>query len=297
MKSGWLKALTLIFSVLVMSGCGTSSYRPAPVQDRSVDRHRPTVQSAVKADHYMVRKGDTLYSIAFRYKLHYQDLARWNGIGPPYTIYPGQQLGMTAQASAYAIERSPRTIPARPVDNRQPRRLPPVQSSTGSSNDNQTTNNSQQRGTVVSTPAPSAPRTTEPVVVATAPRNNSGINWLWPVAGGRVNRRFVAGENSRQGLDISGGPGQPVLATAAGTVVYSGPGLTGYAELIIIKHSQELLSAYGHNRRRLVQEGETVKAGQQIAELGRSPRGEDELHFQIRRLGKPQNPQNYLPKR
>lgn len=120
---------------------------------------------------------------------------------------------------------------------------------------------------------------------------------MWPVAGGRVSRGYVASENNRQGLDIAGTPGQPVLAAADGSVVYSGPGLTGYAELIIIKHSDELLSAYGHNRRRVVQEGQNVKAGQQIAELGRSPRGEDEVHFQIRRLGKPQNPQDYLPNR
>ncbi len=302
MKSSSLAITVMLLAGLLLSACG-GGYRPAPVHDRSIDRQRPVVDNAgrapVRSDHYTVSRGDTLYSIAFRYNLNYLDLAEWNGIGEPYTIYPGQRLGLTRTAGGYSATNSGlQTIPARQPGRQSPRQLPPTPS-TGSGNAANTTSGNTSSRTTTRPARPAAPPASKPPVTASAAttRNSSGIQWLWPVAGGRVNRSFVAGENSRQGLDIGGSPGQPIVAAAAGTVVYSGPGLTGYAELIIIKHNEELLSAYGHNRRRLVQEGESVNPGQQIAELGRSPRGEDELHFQIRRLGKPQNPQNYLPKR
>ena len=114
---------------------------------------------------------------------------------------------------------------------------------------------------------------------------------------GQVIGNYVAGDQTQQGIDIAGNAGQPVLAAADGVVVYSGSGLVGYGELIIIKHSNEWLSAYAHNRRRLVAEGTQVKAGQQIAELGRSGAIRDMLHFEIRRNGKPVDPINYLPAR
>jgi lipoprotein NlpD len=109
--------------------------------------------------------------------------------------------------------------------------------------------------------------------------------------------RFAEGDRSRQGIAIAGSAGQPVRAAAAGTVVYSGAGLVGYGELIIIKHSDEWLSAYGHNRRRLVAEGARVAAGQQIAELGRTGTSRDMLHFEIRRNGRPVDPTPLLPRR
>jgi lipoprotein NlpD len=109
--------------------------------------------------------------------------------------------------------------------------------------------------------------------------------------------RFVAGDRARQGIAIAGREGQPVRAAAAGTVVYSGAGLVGYGELIIIKHSDEWLSAYGHNRRRLVAEGAAVAEGQTIAELGRTGTSRDMLHFEIRRNGKPVDPAPLLPPR
>lgn len=110
-------------------------------------------------------------------------------------------------------------------------------------------------------------------------------------------RGFLPNESARNGLDIGGQVGQPVRAAAAGTVVYSGNGLIGYGELIIIKHNERLLSAYGHNRRRLVEEGETVSAGQEIAEMGRNDRHEALLHFEIRNDGRPVDPQQFLPRR
>ena len=126
--------------------------------------------------------------------------------------------------------------------------------------------------------------------------NTGGVAWRWPNHGKLVGG-YVAGDQTRQGIDIAGAAGDPVLAAADGEVVYSGNGLFGYGELIIVKHNDTYLSAYGHNRKRLVAEGAKVRAGQQIAEMGSSASARDELHFEIRKNGKPVNPMDYLPAR
>ena len=122
------------------------------------------------------------------------------------------------------------------------------------------------------------------------------MKWRWPVDG-QLLSRFEAGQPTKQGIDIAGSGGAPVRAAGDGTVVYSGSGLVGYGELIIIKHDEQWLSAYGHNRNRLVNEGAVVKAGQQIAELGRTGASRDMLHFEIRYNGKPVDPLRYLPRK
>jgi len=146
--------------------------------------------------------------------------------------------------------------------------------------------------TVVSAPPASRPPTTAAVAAPTS----SGISWRWPADGNLIGR-YVAGETTKQGVDIAGASGQPVRSAAAGVVVYSGAGLVGYGELIIIKHNDQWLSAYGHNRKRLVNEGQNVKAGEQIAEMGRTGANRDMLHFEIRYNGKPVDPLQYLPAR
>jgi len=123
-----------------------------------------------------------------------------------------------------------------------------------------------------------------------------GVHWRWPAKGALLDR-FAAGDATKQGIDIAGNAGEPVVAASDGVVVYSGSGLVGYGELIIIKHSDEWLSAYGHNRKRLVQEGQRVKGGQPIAEMGSTGAPRDELHFEIRRNGRPVDPMQYLPGR
>lgn len=128
------------------------------------------------------------------------------------------------------------------------------------------------------------------------PRPVGAIAWRWPTEG-QIIGRFASGDQTRQGLDIAGTAGQAVRASADGVVVYSGSGLVGLGELVIVKHSDEWLSAYGHNRRRLVVEGEAVKAGQTIAEMGRTGASRDMLHFEIRRNGKPVDPMPLLPRR
>jgi lipoprotein NlpD len=140
--------------------------------------------------------------------------------------------------------------------------------------------------------ATAPPRPAAPVAAPIS----SGFNWRWP-ADGVVVGSFVQGETTKQGVDIAGASGQAVRAAADGVVVYSGNGLVGYGELIIIKHNEQWLSAYGHNRKRLVNEGQSVKAGQQIAEMGRSGAARDMLHFEIRYNGKPVDPVLYLPKK
>ncbi len=122
------------------------------------------------------------------------------------------------------------------------------------------------------------------------------FDWRWPADGALVGR-FNGGDPTKQGIDIAGQSGAPVRAAADGVVVYSGAGLVGYGELVIVKHSEQWLSAYGHNRARLVNEGQRVKAGEQIAEMGRSGAARDMLHFEIRYNGKPQDPLQALPKR
>lgn len=144
-------------------------------------------------------------------------------------------------------------------------------------------------------PARAATASSAPAVDSVATAAN-GIAWRWPGRGSLIGT-YVAGDQTRQGIDIAGNAGDPVLAAADGEVVYSGNGLLGYGELIIVKHNASFLSAYGHNRKRLVQEGQKIKGGQQIAEMGSSASARDELHFEIRRNGKPVNPLDYLPAR
>ena len=143
---------------------------------------------------------------------------------------------------------------------------------------------------VVESPPPAKP------VNDSATSSVAGIAWRWP-SGGKMIGTYVAGDQTKQGVDIAGSAGDPVLASADGEVVYSGNGLLGYGELIIVKHNASFLSAYGHNRKRLVAEGDKVRAGQQIAEMGSSASSRDELHFEIRKNGKPVNPLDYLPPR
>jgi lipoprotein NlpD len=250
----WLGFLIAGFAALILVACSTTV-----VREPSGNASRPPSQSKPGVT-VRVQRGDTLYGIASRNGIDMRDLASWNGIPAPYTIYPGQTLrlhpGGGSASTASATRPAPAAqVPARPATAPKP---------------------------VAPAPAPA------PV--------NSGISWRWP-ADGHVIGRFVANDATKQGVDIAGSSGQPVRAAADGVVVYSGAGLVGYGELIIVKHSESWLSAYGHNRKRLVNEGQNVKAGQQIAEMGSSGASREMLHFEIRYNGKPVDPQLYLPKR
>ena len=219
---------------------------------------------------YQVKPSDTLYSIAWRYGLDYKELASWNNIALNSTIYPGQRLNLVG----------------------------PVAGTTQSTTVSQSSSTSSSRSNT-STQSTVASQSTTPATVSNTSSTGGGKNpsrWLWPTEG-KVLNTFSAKKLDRRGIDIAGKLGQPVYAVADGRVVYSGNGLAGYGNLIIIKHSDTFLSAYAYSQERLVKEGLIVKAGKVIAKMGQHKTRKARLHFQIRKNGKPVDPLQFLPKR
>ncbi len=256
-----------------------SSHQPAPVEEQSTLIKKRRLNSDGT---YSVRTGDTLYAIAFHYGMDPQELARWNGIAGPYVIHPGQKLRMLPPKPGSVTSADSSAVKVSAVK-------PPAQARTKPA---------AETKPVQTSPPSAAPVSKQPQVAKPqpAPVDADPKSWRWPTQG-RVLRGYVADNPSRNGLDITGKDGQAIIASAPGQVVYSGNGLIGYGELIIIRHSEKMLSAYAHNRVRLVKEGDQVTAGQKIAEMGRNTGNEPLLHFEIRVRGKPVNPLNYLPKK
>lgn len=221
-------------------------------------------------DYYTVRSGDTLYSIAFRHGLDYRDLARWNHITNPARIYPGQRLQLYPGGTAKTARAQPAT----------PSKVP----STSSTVSSQAGRSSGAAGATSPT-APPLPMPAPPPFV-----------WSWPAAGVVV-ARFGETPSTGKGIDIGGRIGDDVRAAGPGRVVYTGSGLIGYGKLIIIKHNDTYLSAYGHNDTLLVEQGAEVVAGQRVATMGQGPGNRPLLHFEIRIDGKPVDPLMYLPAR
>jgi lipoprotein NlpD len=263
----------------LVSGCSSTSSNSA----RVVDRNAPVAKRpATTSGQYVVRPGDTLYSIAFRYGWDYKALAARNGIAAPYTIRPGQAIRFDGRSSGPASGTT--TVVT-----------------TSSSPSSKTTVTTRPAGTpakpVTTTPATPAPvvsTTPAPVQVPATERAVGG--WAWPATGVLIGK-FASNGSLNKGIDIAGDLGQPVFAASDGSVVYAGSGLRGYGELVIIKHSDTYVSAYGHNRRLLVREGQQVKVGQTIAEMGSTGTDRVKLHFEIRRQGKPVDPLQFLPRR
>lgn len=281
-------AAGVISVVLMLVGC--SSRSPAPIYDRSSNPYRKAAQSTtriVRPSNYDVRKGDTLYAIAWRFGIDHRSLAAWNGISSPYLIYPDQKLRlskprqvavtMPLKSDSTEIPRKPG--PERKVDNKPLAPGKPPSNATGQS----------KSAPVVVSPAPSV---SSPPQKVPAPAATS-ISWGWPAEGDLL-MRFSNDRSGYNGIDIGGRRGQQIKAAASGEVVYSGVGLVGYGDLVIIKHDEQYLSAYGHNRKRLVKEGDRVRAGQKIAEMGDTGTDRYKLHFEIRRNGKPVDPLKYL---
>jgi len=253
--------LALLF--LCLLACAADPPR-APVEVREGEpgsrRPAPVVTSSSQRGSHTVMGGDTLYAIAWRYGIDYRTLARINGIAAPYTIYPGQTLRLTGDAP-----------PPQPAATSQP---------------------APTASAPVPKPSPPAIAASSPPVIETPDAPVS--SWRWPTDG-KVSRGFSG--TVHKGIDIDGRAGDPVRATAAGVVVYAGSGIVGYGQLLIVKHNEVYLSAYGHNRKLLVKEGEVVETGQQIAEKGSSATNSVKLHFEIRRDGKPIDPKKLLPPR
>ncbi|MDH3401188.1 MAG: peptidoglycan DD-metalloendopeptidase family protein [Chromatiales bacterium] len=245
LKPARIAAALLVAWAILAAGCGGSAL------------------SWDSPESYVVKTGDTLYSISWRNRLDWRDVARWNGLSNSGLIYPGQTLRLSPppRSSGSTTSAAPKTTSARP-------------SSTTPSSSSSTSTRS---------------RTSSPPATPIA-------GWRWPAAGPVV-AGFGDKNSMGQGVDIGGRLGDPVRAAASGRVVYAGSGLIGYGKLIIIKHNDTFLSAYGHNRTMAVKEGDPVKVGQKIAEIGEGPGDKPLLHFEIRVNGKPVNPVRYLPKR
>ncbi len=230
---------------------------------------------------HKVRKGETLYAIAWRYQLNYRDLSRWNSIPSPYTIYPGQYVVLQPPGRTSSTDGQETSLLRLPEP-------PPKQRETASA----------PQTTAKRTTPQTAKKTTRPlptVAAETPQRSRPAGTWLWPTAG-KVVKQFDGREKRSLGVDIAGNEGQKIRATAGGRVVYSGSGIPTYGRLIIVKHDAAYLSAYAHNRKLLVSEGAEVRAGQVIAEMGRDDDNRQILHFEIRKNGKPVNPLRYLRK-
>lgn len=283
---GKLVFLLLILLVFTLTACHRH-HRPPPAAKPQTS----IVKRQLNADgSYYVRKGDTLYAIAFSYGLDPMEIARLNGISSPYTIYPDQKLQLkssSGRSASHSTSSGVKTSGVKTTGQVTTKTVARPKSSTRAAAEPAKSTQAPAVGSTKAKPVSSKP---------SAGSSADPKSWKWPT-NGRVVRGFVAGDPARNGLDIAGKEGQAIIATSAGQVVYSGNGLIGYGELIIVKHSEKMLSAYAHNRVRLVKEGDQVWAGQKIGEMGRNSSNEQLLHFEIRVLGKPANPMNYLPRK
>ena len=276
---------------VLLTGCvGFGRSVPAPVEERPIGKSKPTPAGASKttspsvvspsnqgkpavtaetnnrSGYYTVKPGDTLIRIGLDQGQNWRDLMRWNSIENPNLIEVGQVL----RVSPPAVEATPEVAVAKPVQM-------------GSA------------PTPVEEKKNAPPQTELPAVNAVRNEGSEeSFQLSWP-AQGAVSSNFDDSKN--KGLDISGKTGDPILAAADGKVVYSGSGLRGYGNLIILKHNNTFLTAYAHNQTLLVKEDQSVKRGQKIAEMGNSDSEQVKLHFELRRLGKPVDPLKFLPNR
>lgn len=302
-----------MFLVLSLSAC-VSKLDPSPVVERPLNRYSAGGNSfAQDREAYIVQGGDTLYNIALRHGLDVRQLAEINNITDPGALRIGQKLyfqiptspnlatqqeDLSSQPVLYSIAQ-PETmdvagyrsdIPEREGRESESFKVEPKGILLPYS-DSARTQLSKQTEAVVAQATDAREVSGSSTQSVRTNVNKGGVNWGWPV-NGQVVSRF---SEKSKGVGIGGNLKQPVLASASGIVVYSGNGLRGYGNLIIIKHNDSYLSAYGHNSKILVHEGERVSKGQKIAEMGSTDGGVVKLHFEIREKGKPVNPLSYLP--
>jgi lipoprotein NlpD len=308
----WVCALVV---AILIAACVTTPPR-APVSERTPQRPKPVVKAPeVRGDLYTVKKGDTLYSIALENAIDYRELAAMNNMTPTATLRVGQQLKIkkpaaVVDAAPADAEPEATTAPLAQVapvvaaeikESRAPATTPPRAVETEVKTEPKAVKVPYSEQVLAEAP-PIEPQpqtdTPPPVVAKVDPKPEAApddgedtLDFGWPTRGKIV----VPFSDNAKGVDIAGKAGQPILATAAGKVVYSGTGLRGYGKLIIIKHNKTYLSAYAHNKDVFVKEGETVAKGQKIAEMGDSDAEQVKLHFEIRRQGKPVDPLRYLP--
>ncbi|MBK7001314.1 MAG: peptidoglycan DD-metalloendopeptidase family protein [Rhodoferax sp.] len=290
--SDWCLVVTL--AGLVLSGCGSKPLQRAPVEDRSVVSSKAAVEaksgpakapapveSANKPGYYTVKPGDNLIRIGMETGQSHVDIARWNAIANPNLIEVGQVLRVVPPASSASSSSDTVTIAiSKPVTSSSVQAMP-------------LPNTAAKPSSTASAPTSAASGPAASVAVTSA-ASDEDMGWIWP-----NNGPILAGfdEVKNKGLDIGGSVGDAVVAAADGKVVYSGSGLRGYGNLIILKHNSTYLTAYAHNQTLLVKEDQVVKKGQKIAEMGNSDTDRVKLHFEVRKQGKPVDPSKYLSAR
>jgi lipoprotein NlpD len=302
--------LALLTVSIVLSACSTET-RQAPVIDRPAPaankgpRPHPVTPSAPaseepKADargSYTVRRGDTLLKIALDFGQNYRDIVAWNNLADPDDIKVGQVLRVTPPdrngGGSGIAGTNPITLPGADKPAAPPRKTTPRGDKKPYSEGNLAEAQKDDNPAVNPKAAerPSGALAAGSTVVAS---DDEKLSWMWP-SNGRIIATFDEGKN--KGIDIAGKLGQQVMAAGPGKVMYAGSGIRGYGNLVIVKHSNSLLSAYAHNRAILVKEGESVAKGQAIAEMGDSDADTVKLHFEIRQQGKPVDPSKFLPSR
>jgi len=263
--------------------------------------------------HYVIKQGDTLYSVALEHGANYRDVARWNNLDDPTKISVGQVIRVTPPEGQPTVQvgaaRGPAPLQARPLDGEA--RASATQGDGGTkvapkalrlpySPENLAMLQKGEAPAAGAAPPPAAAPTPVAVAPPAAPpapsaataREPGAIDFIWPAKGALL-AKFA--EPNSKGVDISGKSGDPVVAAAAGQVLYTGTGIRGFGKLIVIRHENGYSSVYAHNREILVKEGQTVSRGQRIAELGDTDADRPKLHFEIRKAGKPVDPMRYLP--
>jgi len=305
--------LALSFALALLSAC-TTTPNQAPVVDRSppppVKPATPSETAQIARDErglYTVKKGDTLIRIALEYGQNYRDLVTWNNLSNPNDIKVDQVLRVLppdsasngVQTGAIVMPPVDKTPPPPPVIKKsEPKgeKKPYSESALAELQRADGNGNGKAEASVRPAPAPAPAVTPAPPAAAAvaASAEDEKLSWMWP-SEGRVVATFDEGKN--KGVDIAGKAGQQVVAAGAGKVMYAGSGIRGYGNLVIVKHSNSLLSAYAHNRTIVVKEGQSVNKGQMIAEMGDSDADSVKLHFEIRQQGKPVDPSRFLPNR
>lgn len=296
MTSTFSKLIFLAMLSALLHGCASVSPNYAPV-----NTHYPEPPKD-EAKYYQVKKGDTLYAISLIYDVDYRQLAQWNGIAPPYTIEIGQKIRLSApnpgntplhdHMDAGVQKKSKQSITAATAANRINLRKSPAVSLNTKPNPVYRPAYKTRPFNKISEKTGSSPQKKSIISIDNA--NMLKLNFQWPIKG-KVLKSFSQADN--KGIDIAGAMGQNVSAAEGGKVVYSGQGLIGYGNLLIIKHNDLYLSAYANNSQLLVAEGYTVEKGEIIAKVGQAGSNKTLLHFEIRKNGKPVNPLNLLPEK
>ncbi|HCY61791.1 MAG TPA: peptidase M23 [Oxalobacteraceae bacterium] len=319
--------LVLSATLLALLAACATPRPPAPIVDKSP---RNDVRSAAVANsaprqmdshgNYAVRKGDTLFQISQDFGQNVRDLVAWNNLASANDIQVGQILRVAPAGVAAPATGAATGTAAVPAIEVRPLNAPPAATTaagttaTAAGVPNKTAPRGDKRpyseaalaelqkpeaATPAAVPSQSAAKSLEKasdkpaIVTVNVNEEDAGVSWTWP-AEGKILDSFEA---NKKGVDIGGKAGQPVLAAAGGKVMYAGSGIRGYGNLVIVKHTNNLLSAYAHNKTILVKEGQTVGKGDRIAEMGNTDADAVKLHFEIRQQGKPVDPAKFLPSR